>query len=154
MTTTEPPIGLALQAAASAIERWSTRQDTRRRLHNGPFEPLSTTERWLLAKIARTGPVRLSKLADWQRVDRSTMTTQVRRLEQLQYLTRGPDPTDGRASLVSLSEIGREQYEELQASAGELFDGLVADWPANERRQFARLLTKFAATLDDPPAGD
>lgn len=151
MTTTDPHIGDALAAAASAIQRWSTRPDTQRRLHATAVDALPPTERWLLAKIATSGPVRLSKLADWQRVDRSTMTTQVRRLEDLGYVVRSPDPADGRASLVRLSESGQAQHEKLLARAGEVFNGLVAAWSASERRQFARLLTKFAAGLDDPP---
>ena len=47
------------------------------------LDALSATDAWLLGRITDTGPVRLSALADWQEVDRSTMTTQVRRLERL-----------------------------------------------------------------------
>lgn len=147
MTTTDQRIGAALEAAVSAMQRWSTRADTRRRFAVAGLEPLSATERWLLAKIA-AGPVRMSTLADWQRVDRSTVTIQVRTLEEAGYVVRRPDPSDGRATQVSLSTDGRRHHEELRRRAAVVLNDLVADWPAEERRQFARLLTKFARALD------
>lgn len=140
-------IGAALAAAVAAMQRWSTRADTRRRLDDDELEPLSATERWLLAKIA-DGPVRLSTLADWQRVDRSTVTIQVRTLEEAGFLIRSPDPTDGRATLVSLSKEGRRRYDEVRANASQIFNDLIADWPIKEQRQFAHLLTKFVRSLD------
>lgn len=147
MTTTDKQIGAALEAAVSALQRWTTRADTRRRFAVAGLGPLSSTERWLLAKIA-AGPVRMSTLADWQRVDRSTVTIQVRTLEEAGYVVRRPDPTDGRATQVTLSENGQRHHDALRETASEVFNDLIAHWPAAERRQFAYLLTKFATTLE------
>lgn len=150
MPTSDEEIGSALEVASSALQRWATRADNQRRLYAGP---LPATERWLLSRLAVTGPVRMSTLADWQQVDRSTITTQVRLLEDLGYVKRSPDPDDGRAILISLSEAGRTQHEELRSTAADVFNELISDWPTDERRQFARLLTRFADSLDNPPTG-
>ncbi len=147
-------VGAAIGAAAEAIQRWYSRPDNQRRLKSEEFTPPPPTERWLMSKLSNTGPVRMSTLAQWQRVDRSTMTSQIKRLEDLEYVNRTPDPSDGRASLVELTDNGRECYLRLKSVMATTFNDLIGDWPAPERTEFARLLQKFAATLDDPPPED
>ena len=88
------------------LVRWFTRSDVRAAMLADADPALSATDAWLLGRITDTGPVRLSALADWQEVDRSTMTTQVRRLERLGLVSRGPDPEDGRATLVRATRSG------------------------------------------------
>ena len=73
------------------LVRWFTRSDVKRSMLADSEPTLSWTDAWLLGRIADTGPVRLSELADWQEVDRSTMTTQVRRLELLGLVGRATD---------------------------------------------------------------
>ena len=70
------------------LVRWFTRSDVRRAMLADTDPALSATDAWLLGRITDTGPVRLSGSADWQEVDRSTMTTQVRRLESLGLVSR------------------------------------------------------------------
>src|SRR3954454_2076744 len=90
----------ALERAVPMVVRWFTRSDVRRAMLADAEPALSATDAWLLGRITDTGPVRLSALADWQEVDRSTMTSQVRRLESLGLVARATDPLDGRAVLV------------------------------------------------------
>src|SRR3954465_9317976 len=74
----------AMERAVPMLVRWFTRSDVRGSMLADTNPALSATDAWLLGRIADTGPVRLSELARWQEVDRSTMTTQVRRLEALE----------------------------------------------------------------------
>ena len=106
MTGREPE-GAVAEAAASLeravpmLARWFSRSDVRSSMLANTDPALSATDAWLLGRITDTGPVRLSELADWQEVDRSTMTTQVRRLETQGLVSRAADPRDGRAVLVT-----------------------------------------------------
>ena len=69
----------------SALGRLTSRSRMRRELA-GQNVKLSPTDMWLVDRVSEFGPARMSELATWQSVDRSTMTTQVGRLET------GPGP--------------------------------------------------------------
>ena len=82
----------ALERAVPMLVRWFTRGEVKRSMLADVEPSLSWTDAWLLGRIADTGPVRLSSLAAWQEVDRSTMTTEVRRLEKLGLVDRDHRP--------------------------------------------------------------
>src|SRR5919107_1853678 len=100
----------ALERAVPMLSRWFTRSDVRRSMLADTDSALSATDAWLLGRITDTGPVRLSELADWQEVDRSTMTTQVRRLETQGLVSRVADPDDGRAVLIRATAAGAARH--------------------------------------------
>jgi DNA-binding MarR family transcriptional regulator len=102
----------------------------------------------LLGRITDTGPVRLSQLADWQEVDRSTMTTEVRRLENLGLVDRATDPRDGRAVLVSATRVGAARHRRTQRTARALYEELLADWPDEDLRAAARVAGRLIETLE------
>src|SRR3954447_13626851 len=118
----------ALERAVPMLVRWFTRSDVKRSMLADAEPTLSWTDAWLLGRITDTGPVRLSELADWQEVDRSTMTTQVRRLEQLGLVSRGPDPRDGRASLVRSTRTGAARHRRTKLTARAEYRKLLTDW--------------------------
>jgi DNA-binding MarR family transcriptional regulator len=67
----------------------------------------------------RMGGIRLTELAERAQLSLAAASELVNDLEDLGYLTRRPDPADGRAKLIDLTERGRA----LMADAG----GRVAD---------------------------
>lgn len=69
--------------------------------------PMSSSAASTLATLERTGPIRISDLAEHEQLTQPGMTTLVNRLEQADYAERVPDPTDGRATLVRLTDTGR-----------------------------------------------
>src|SRR3954471_516462 len=99
-----------MERAVPMVVRWFTRSDVRRAMLADAEPALSATDAWLLGRITDTGPVRLSALADWQEVDRSTMTTQVRRLESMGLVGRAVDPADGRAVLIGATAAGAARH--------------------------------------------
>lgn len=138
----------ALERAVPMLVRWFTRRDVRRAMLADTDPALSATDAWLLGRIADTGPVRLSALAAWQQVDRSTMTTQVRRLEDLGLVAREPDPRDGRATLVRATRAGAARHLRTKVAARGEYDKLVAGWSAEDLRQAAHVATRFVETLE------
>jgi DNA-binding MarR family transcriptional regulator len=139
--------GEAIEVALSAIMRWSTRADNRRNLHDAGGAALSSTDSWLLDRIVTSGPVRMSKLAEWLSVDKSTMTTEVRRLQDAELVARVPDPSDGRAVLVSATEEGRIAIGRHRRVAQSVYGTLVGKWPETDRTELARLLNRFVDEL-------
>lgn len=75
----------------------------------------------VVATIERLGPLRLSEIAERERVSRPTATTVIKRLEAEGLVRREADPTDSRSSLVSTTEAGSAQ---LAAWRGQLATGV------------------------------
>jgi DNA-binding MarR family transcriptional regulator len=69
---------------------------------------LSPTQVSALASVDECGPLRISALAALESVGAPVATRTVASLEELNVLKRTDDPEDKRASLVELSEHGRE----------------------------------------------
>jgi DNA-binding MarR family transcriptional regulator len=134
------------------LVRWFTRSDVKRSMLADVQPNLSWTDAWLLGRITDTGPVRLSELADWQEVDRSTMTTQVRRLESLGLVSREADPRDGRAVLVSATRTGAARHAQTKRTARVLYEKLLTDWSPDDVRAAAQVARRLVEALERPRA--
>jgi DNA-binding MarR family transcriptional regulator len=144
----------ALERAVPMLVRWFTRSDVRRSMLADASPALSSTDAWLLGRITDTGPVRLSELADWQEVDRSTMTTQVRRLEAMGLVARASDPRDGRAILVRATRAGAARHRRTKQTARTVYERLLADWSEDDLRQAAQVASRLVETLERRRRGD
>lgn len=102
-----------------------------------------------------SGALRLSDLAARMELDASTASRHVRALEQLGLVRRSPDPDDGRAFRVELTEQGIEQWESSARRRMELLSAAMDGWSEEDVATFERLMTRFAdgvANLTDTPA--
>ncbi len=89
---------------------------------------------------------RLTELADSSGLSLSAMAELVDSLQGLGYLERRPDPADGRAKLVCLTETGRGAIGEGRR----LIAGIEADWgEAIGERRFLELCDSLQALLDE-----
>jgi DNA-binding MarR family transcriptional regulator len=75
---------------------------------------VSRTEVGVLRKLWAS-PRRITELAAEERVTQPAITLLVNRLTERGWVQRIPDPTDGRAVLVSLTATGEEVFEGLRA---------------------------------------
>ena len=75
---------------------------------------VSRTEVGVLRNL-REGPRRITELATEERVTQPAITLLVNRLEERGWVKRVPDPSDGRAVLVSLTPVGEGVFERLRA---------------------------------------
>ncbi len=100
----------------------------------------------LLAAIGQQEGSRPSEIAEALGVDRSLVTRQIRALENDGKLEAEPDPRDGRAFVVRLSEAGRAQVTELTEFGFQRYLKFVADWEPAEVRELTRLVRKFEAS--------
>jgi DNA-binding MarR family transcriptional regulator len=73
---------------------------------------LSASASLALNKIGRGGPMRVTALAATEGIRQPAMTQLVQRLERQGLLERWSDPNDGRASLVSIGQAGRELLDQ------------------------------------------
>lgn len=147
-TGTAPTPGALVQTALTRVLRWSARRDNRRLLFGQAAEELSQNDVWLLDAVETNGPVRLSDLASWQGVDKSTITPQVRRLEERGLLERRPGASDRRVTLLGITRHGRSVQQRRARTGAALIDALLREWSAADRTAFATLFARFADQLD------
>lgn len=98
----------------------------------------------LVVHLVKTGPMRSSDLAGAMHLDQSTVSRHLAHLDTSGLITRSPDPHDGRAQLVEVTESGRQEVQTLIGSRVHDFEQVVDVWSASDRDDFARLLTRFS----------
>lgn len=90
-------------------------------------------------------------LASELQVDKATMSRTIKQLQSQGLVTREPDPRDGRAMLVSITETAREAWKASGARARNLLHERLAAWGPAEIRRFADLLARLNASESEPP---
>ncbi len=103
----------------------------------------------LLLKLVHTGPMRASDLAEKLCADPSTVSRQVAGLVKAGFVERQADPDDGRASILVPTPQGQARVDQMISLRGRLFAPIVADWSAEDRAVFSRLLTEFVHELSN-----
>ncbi len=102
----------------------------------------------LLVRLEECGPQRATDLAAYFGVGKATMSRQLRALDELGLVTRAPDPADGRASLLSLTEEGRARFTRVRDARRAQYVHRLADWDRGEIAELARLLHQFNARAE------
>ena len=97
--------------------------------------------------LGMQGNLRSSALADRLRLTRPTMSKQLHRLESTGLIVRRPDPEDGRASFIDLSEAGRAAYGALVSRGIAAIETAIGDWSPDDREHFAELARRFVTSV-------
>ncbi len=97
----------------------------------------------LFVRLDDAGPQRATELSAYFGVGKATLSRQLRALEQLGLVARDPDPADGRASLVRLTDEGRARFRHVRDARRERYVRKLADWDRAEVAELARLLHHF-----------
>ena len=150
-TTTAPPVDAvdladAFFAVAHALKRSV----------NARVQPtgLSLARLRVLYQLAATDGIRLGELSTCVDVAPRTMTSTVEAMERDGLVARRPDPNDGRATIVTITEAGRRSFAEgrrLQASAiADLFASLDAGQQAALHDALDRLGHLAGVDIDGP----
>jgi DNA-binding MarR family transcriptional regulator len=139
-----PDLDLSPLGVLSRITRISRHLDIERR---NAFADLDTWGFDVLASLRRAGAP--SQLMQETLVTSGTMTNRLDRLEELDLITREPDPSDGRGSLVTLTKAG---VRAVDAAMEELLGrerNFLAPLSSEEKKELARLLSLIAAQFED-----
>lgn len=91
-----------------------------------PGSTLSRTAAGTLATLYRFGPVRLTTLAEHEAVSQPAMTGLVQRLQDAKLTTRTTDPSDGRAVLIALTDMGRSLVETRKRHYADRIEAMLA----------------------------
>jgi DNA-binding MarR family transcriptional regulator len=103
---------------------------------------LTRTESWLLGAVTER-PRRITELARFVGLTQPGITTVVNSLEQRGLTRREPDPGDGRAVRILLTERGRELIEERHRRIGDALIASLSKQPIDAEQ----LVADAAATV-------
>ncbi|QIM22197.1 MarR family transcriptional regulator [Phycicoccus sp. HDW14] len=107
----------------------------------------------LLFNLKRA-PMRVSELADAVHSDVSTVSRQVSTLVEHGLVVREPDPADGRAHVLAVTDEGTALLVAIREGRDRWLQGLLAEWSADDVRlltsQLARLAADLETSLTDP----
>ncbi len=106
----------------------------------------------VLTAISRREPVTQSALAETLVLDKSQLSRSVRELAELGLIERTPDPTDGRSSLLRLTDFGRERLAEARLPQEDALLDALAEWRVADIENLSRLL--HALVVGSRPDGD
>lgn len=99
----------------------------------------------LLSRLAEVGEQRATELAGYFGVGKATVSRQLAALERLGLVDRAPDPLDGRAFLMHLTEEGRSRVGRVQRARRERYRRRLASLDRVEVTELARLLHRLNA---------
>lgn len=143
-----PDADLSPLSILSRITRIARHLDLARR---DAFADLETWGFDVLAALRRAGaPHTLSpsQLMQETMVSSGTMTNRLDRLEELKLITRQPDPSDGRGSLVTLTALGMKKVDEALDQLLKSERAFLTDLNSTEQAELADLLSRLAANFD------
>ena len=124
-----------------------------RSLHADPRRHPQGAAYMLLLPLHLRGAMRSQSLAELTHTDPSTISRHVSLLMNEGLIARQADQTDGRASLLVLTDKGHERVAEMRQGRDDMVAGLLADWSDNDIERMAKLLGRFndsfETALDD-----
>jgi DNA-binding MarR family transcriptional regulator len=120
---------------------------------------LSASAAYAINRVSREGPIRLTALAAKEGVSQPSMTQLMQRLERAELVGRVPDPEDGRACLIGITERGQALLDDRRRLRRERLRDLLQTLDPDEAqtlwlaaRVAAPLLAKLTAAVDTDDA--
>lgn len=106
---------------------------------------LTPSQLAVVSRLDRDGPATASALAAAERVRPQSMAATIAVLDELGWLVRTPDPSDGRKQLLSLSDLARARNADASEARDEWLSRALHDtYTPAERATIAEALTLLA----------
>lgn len=99
----------------------------------------------VLSVIERRGPVTASWLAEHLAADKGQVSRHISELEALGFVTRTPDPDDGRIRLIAVTEEGATRLTAAREPYEERLHEVLAGWPIESIDRLVELLGALAS---------
>jgi DNA-binding MarR family transcriptional regulator len=108
----------------------------------------------VLMTIGKLEPIRMTDLALALALERSTVSRQATRLEELGFVRRVPDPEDARASLLEISPAGHDVLSKLYAAWDEILGEQLALVGCAEPEALTPHIVQLADAFELLPLGE
>ena len=97
----------------------------------------------MLLHLGDISPVRAADVVERTGLDKSTVSRQIARLEELGLVERVADPTDGRARQVQLTEVGTLRLDKVRSDRRARLRAIFDSWSTEDITSFSALLAKL-----------
>jgi DNA-binding MarR family transcriptional regulator len=114
-----------------------------------PARRLQPTQLLVLSELTAHGPMRIGEIAVRALCSQPTATTVVSGLESSGLVRREPDPADGRATIVALTDLGRETIISVAHGEAELLSERMSQL-SDQERELLRAVSPVLRRLADP----
>lgn len=104
---------------------------------------LTTPKMRALAVLSVIDGILIRELAVYAVIDVSTLSRALDQLEAQGLLRRDPDPSDNRATRVTITTAGRATFEMLWPTMANAYQQMFDGIPAGERQAFVATLQKI-----------
>ncbi|MER8185817.1 MarR family transcriptional regulator [Kitasatospora sp. NPDC094015] len=114
----------------------------------GPADRLERSAYTLLSRIEAEGPMTIGGLAEAFSLDASTVNRQTAAMLRQGLVERIPDPDGGLARKLRITDEGLRRLHADRDWAIAGLGGVLADWPADEIADLARMLARLNASIE------
>jgi DNA-binding MarR family transcriptional regulator len=118
-----------------------------RRIRKHSETELTLSQMSALSTLQRVGAMRVGDLASRELISKSSATRLVAKLEEVGYLTRGVDPSDGRSFQVTITEHGYELLAASRRRANEFLASEVEQLSEENRTALLKALPALQALV-------
>jgi DNA-binding MarR family transcriptional regulator len=106
-------------------------------------EGLSASSLSALSRLATSGPLRITELAEREGLSQPGMTTLANRLEEAGLALREADPTDGRAVRLAVTAAGTERVTRYREARASLIALRIGELDTADQQALASALPAF-----------
>ncbi|GAA4235217.1 hypothetical protein GCM10022254_41990 [Actinomadura meridiana] len=99
----------------------------------------------ILAALEEYGPDSQVRIGQRCGIDQSDMHAMLKELTEQGHVARSPDPNDRRRNLITLTPVGRQRLDELDATLSTVQDNLLNALSPAERDHLTALLARALA---------
>jgi DNA-binding MarR family transcriptional regulator len=108
----------------------------------------------LLVALRDEGPMRTGELARYFRLDKSTVSRHIARLEAAGLVETRPDPNDRRCAQLHTTPHGRRRVDEIRAARRAPLRQVLEGWTEADRDRLAEMLRRLNTAMSEhEPAG-
>jgi DNA-binding MarR family transcriptional regulator len=103
----------------------------------------------LLVALRDEGPMRTGELARYFRLDKSTVSRHIARLEAAGLVETRPDPHDRRCAQLHTTAVGDRRVDEIRAARRAPLRQVLDGWSEADRDQLAQLLKRLNTAMSE-----
>jgi DNA-binding MarR family transcriptional regulator/GNAT superfamily N-acetyltransferase len=113
--------------------------------------PFSLAEARVIYEIAHRAPTTATALSKELGFDAGYLSRILRGFQNRSLLARKPSQTDGRQSLLSLTERGQEAFARLNAESRSEIESLLSNLPGDDQARLVNAMQAIEGLLGAPP---